>query len=351
MNSNESNLNKLRSLIYTSLDPLIQSDYSLLDIPDYKNIGDHLIWGGELAFLKRLPYNMSYSANWIYCQLKDIPTSNTILLQGGGNFGDIWRHHQEFRLKIISNFKQSKIVVFPQTVYYKDVEILKKDAAVFNQHPNLTVCARDAVTYEILKKYFHKNNIIMLPDMAFCLDLTEHIQTQPTNKVLLLERNDKELQQKLDIDNLLFKEDKQKQLEIRDWPRYNQSRLSEAIENTINSLDIKISKRLIKVPVINQLIDPRHGMKRRDARTNYISNGIKFINRYDTIYTTRLHGYILSVLLNKQVYMLDNSYGKNSGFYNTWMKDFEKSVFLGSVSKQQTDNLQGNSKLNTQPAV
>ena len=59
-----------------------------------------------------------------------------------------------------------------------------------------------------------------------------------------------------------------------------------------------------------------------------MEEGVKFINEYEEVYTTRLHGYILSVLLAKRVYMIDNSYGKNSNFYNTWMTDFENSYLL-----------------------
>ena len=54
----------------------------------------------------------------------------------------------------------------------------------------------------------------------------------------------------------------------------------------------------------------------------YIRKGIHFVNGYDIVYTTRLHVAILSVLLNKQVYFFDNSYGKNSALYNTWLLEF-----------------------------
>lgn len=333
-------MDRLRNLIYTQLDPLIQSDYCLLDIPDHKNIGDNLIWGGELAFLKRLPHKMTYSANWIYCQFNRINPNNLILLHGGGNFGDVWRHHQEFRLRVISEFKQSRIIIFPQTVFYKDQELLKRDAAVFSQHPDLTICARDEISYGILKTHFSSNHILMLPDMAFCLDFNQYISTVPTNRVLLLKRTDKEVNKTLDANGLLSEEDKQKTLEVKDWPNFNNSAFVENLTESIATLDIKLSKRLIKTPFISGFIDPRHGLKRRDAMQHYINKGIHFINRYDTVYTTRLHGYILSLLLNKRVYMLDNSYGKNSSFFRTWMQGFERSTFIGNASTQQVDILQ-----------
>ncbi|MNF10991.1 putative pyruvyl transferase EpsO [compost metagenome] len=53
-----------------------------------------------------------------------------------------------------------------------------------------------------------------------------------------------------------------------------------------------------------------------------MAKGISFINKYDKVVTTRLHGLILSILLNKEVYMLDNSYGKCKRFHDVWLKDF-----------------------------
>ena len=48
---------------------------------------------------------------------------------------------------------------------------------------------------------------------------------------------------------------------------------------------------------------------------------MKQLGAYKTIYTTRLHAAILGVLLGKKVVFMDNSYGKNRGFYETWFKD------------------------------
>ena len=47
-----------------------------------------------------------------------------------------------------------------------------------------------------------------------------------------------------------------------------------------------------------------------------IRSGIKFINAYETIYTTRLHAAIIALLLKKEVYIFDNSYGKIKGAFS-----------------------------------
>jgi exopolysaccharide biosynthesis predicted pyruvyltransferase EpsI len=75
-------------------------------------------------------------------------------------------------------FKTSKKLVDNPTFYLENLKkaisrvlnsykLLLKDAEIFNQHPDLTICARDNYSYDLLKKYFVNNKILLLPDMAF----------------------------------------------------------------------------------------------------------------------------------------------------------------------------------------
>jgi len=57
------------------------------------------------------------------------------------------------------------------------------------------------------------------------------------------------------------------------------------------------------------------------CRKRLIQDGIDLIAPYRSIYTTRLHAGILSILLDKEVTFIDNTYGKNSDFFKTWLKD------------------------------
>ncbi|MNW60467.1 putative pyruvyl transferase EpsO [compost metagenome] len=53
--------------------------------------------------------------------------------------------------------------------------------------------------------------------------------------------------------------------------------------------------------------------------TDYlISKAVKLFGSYRLIHTSRLHGHILSCLMDKQNILIDNSYGKNSSYYYTW---------------------------------
>ena len=69
------------------------------------------------------------------------------------------------------------------------------------------------------------------------------------------------------------------------------------------------------------------GIRNVDSCFNYRSG-------YKNIYTTRLHGLILAALLGKETYFLDNSYGKVSAVYDTWLKDVDN-VHPVSMTGQQ----------------
>ena len=58
---NKDRINKLKLLIEKELTPLIDGDYALIDVPNYRNIGDNLIWKGELDFLNTIPFKNLYS--------------------------------------------------------------------------------------------------------------------------------------------------------------------------------------------------------------------------------------------------------------------------------------------------
>ena len=55
MNFNDK-ITQLRQEIDRQLRPLITNDYVLLNLPYHGNIGDTLIWQGEIDYLSTFPY-------------------------------------------------------------------------------------------------------------------------------------------------------------------------------------------------------------------------------------------------------------------------------------------------------
>ena len=297
---------ELRQIIEEQLTPLINNDYVLYDLPYYSNIGDLLIWEGELSFLKGLPLKMLECGSAFTSNLKrKIKKDTIILLQGGGNFGDIWDIH-EFKRKVIRNYPENRIIIFPQTVFYQKNENMLRDIELMSRHPYLTICARDIHSFEVLKKNF-KNTILLVPDMAFCIPY-ENLQKylQPTqNKTLYVKRKDKELCKENISFSPLFN------LFESDWPSYEQV--------TWEEKGLKLAYKFRHLG-LSSIIDLYAFYI---LRPQLIRKGIEFVSQYREIYTTRLHVFILSILLGKSCTIIDNSYGKNSSFYETWLKNVD----------------------------
>ena len=314
-------LAELKKVLARSLSNIICNDYIFLDLPYYSNIGDSMIWKGTEAFLATLPYRCIYRASIETYLPPDIDKNVIILLHGGGNFGDLWRRHTEFVLKVVEQFPNNRIVILPQTVHYQDKAIMIEDAQQLGMHSRLSICARDAVTKEFLEKYF-SNHVLLVPDMALFVSpkYSSVGIVKRKEKSLFLLRKDKEVRYFDEFESLR----KQKNTDERDWPGMEQKLICTKILSRL----IKINKRSKNKKIVyylSKVID-WYSLKIHMPRLYKI--GLQFIDKYEKIYSTRLHGAIIGVLLNKKVTVFDNSYGKNKNFYNTWLKDFNSTVLI-----------------------
>ena len=96
-----------------TLDPF--SECALLDHPNRTtNVGDNMIWLGELFYLSQtLKATISYAANIESFSDKEMnkQDNNVPILLHGGNFGDLWKGSQDFRNYIISKYKKRPLVI------------------------------------------------------------------------------------------------------------------------------------------------------------------------------------------------------------------------------------------------
>lgn len=294
--------------IEEALLPLIDSDYVLWECPYYSNIGDILIWEGELQFLKKTKHICLDMASASTCRFPKLSSDVIILLQGGGNFGDLWRTAQEFRLRVCQTYPDNRIILFPQTVFYMDSEQMRADARLMSVHPRLTICVRDQASYRLVSKNFG-NTVLLVPDMAFCLSLQElkTFSGREEPRGLFLKRLDKE-------DGMVsFSLPKNLPFEVSDWPTIEKKIWHQRLLNGLLKLDRRF-------PFFGYFADRWALLV---FRRRLIQIGVRFASRYHVIYTTRLHMLILSVLLEKKCFVIDNLYGKNSSFYQTWLRDCE----------------------------
>lgn len=306
--TNKDKISQLRSLLHTQLLPLIDNDYVLLDVPYYSNPGDTLIWEGTESLLQKCSYKCIKMTSEECFDFPKFKYDTVILLQGGGNWGDLYERHQKFRLKVIERYNKNKIIILPQSIYYKHNENWVAHQKVLKQHTNLHICVRDIPSYEqLLAAGFE--NVHLLPDMAFCIaqDKLHNFVVPSSGRILYVKRQDSE---KPNYSNLNIQADEDS-VDVTDWPTMM----------TYDSVQLNFYRIYNRRNLfLKKLVD---WYASKILKPHIIKNAVEFISSYNYIYTTRLHVAILSVLLDKSVTLIDNSYGKNSNLYQAWLSDLD----------------------------
>lgn len=322
---------KLEALIADKLLFLEETRFCIyLDYPHYNNIGDMLIWFGTREFLKNLPScRIAFNFN-AYNFPNEFPKrlihKHTIFLQGGGNFGDLYPIHQAFRERVIDTFPDNQIVMFPQTLHFKDEALLERSATILNRHPNLVLMWRDSKSYEVGRTLFHRAHSILLPDMAFCLSF-RRTGTVESDRGLYVKRMDKERAEEL-------LEGREHKLAVMDWmqlvpPGNRRERFLQVallhLQEGIMMSGFPFQKMMMGLSVH----DAYHRFRLNQCG-RMIHHAVQQFSRYPFIITTRLHGHILASLLRIPNILIDNSYGKNRAFFKQWTAEDPLSRLAGS---------------------
>ena len=307
--------------LHTAIQKLVTNDYVFLDLPYYSNVGDMLIWEATLQILKKVKQRCLYSCSVETYRKPKIGKDVILLFSGGGNFGDLWPGHQELRHRILNDYPNNDILQLPQSVWFDNDENLRKDVEAFSMHRGkITICLRDQQSFDIVKDNYSDNvNPLLLPDMALSFNIKKYcryhrIKLQSGDGTLLVKRKDKEDAAQFPTCHYDHK---------GDWPCMETAiRQEQWYNNIIHSL----RKRDVSAKKQDKFTDWYYRNILMDA---YIQTGIRFINPYRHVVTDRLHAGILAWLMGKDVTLVDNSYGKISSLYNTWLKNCDSITIYG----------------------
>lgn len=127
-----------------------------------------------------------------YLMLRISP-EHTILLHGGGNLGDLYRRHTNFRNYIIKLFPNNKLVMFGQTLNYRNLTLAALDNQLYSTVSDLSMMLRSFDSLQSARLLFPKTRTILIPDTAFMIgDMPP--KRKPIVDILVLARKDFESQ-------------------------------------------------------------------------------------------------------------------------------------------------------------
>ncbi|MFA4845923.1 MAG: polysaccharide pyruvyl transferase family protein [Patescibacteria group bacterium] len=281
------------------------ASYALLDFPAYPNVGDSLIWLGTTKALKRVtgvaPRYISAQSDFDGdCLRRRLSVGDTIFVLGGGNFGDLWPSHQHFREDLLARFAEFRIVQLPQSIQFNSADAAQRAKKAIKLHPDFHLMVRDLKSQEFAINVLEKKPALVA-DGAMVLGRLE--RSDATQAVQYLLRTDKESPR--DDESI-------KPNEAVDW----------VAEPTGFPWSLNVPQKLQALAGGALSSYDRTAILRERQAEYRMRKGAEILGKGSVVVTDRLHGHILCLLLDIPHVVIDNLYGKISGYIECFTKDY-----------------------------
>lgn len=223
-------------------------DYSIIEIPSslyYNNINDI-----------RTDINLS------------IKEDDLIIFQSGYCTQDLGGYEDLVHKMVTRQFPNNKLVLMPQTVYFKSEDRKQDTSNALNNHNHLLFLARDQISFDSAKEMFPKINVQMYPDVVTTL-IGKYNFSHERNDIMVCVRDDGE-------------------------KFYSDSEISKLIKDlsTLGKVDKDDT-------TIKEQIDSSH-----PELQSVIESYIEKLSKYSVVITDRYHGTIFSLIANTPVIVI-----------------------------------------------
>lgn len=277
--------------------------FIIIGTPNHKNIGDQAIAYAEYKFLKdnfseHNIIDINMQEYYIEKEIlnKYINENDIIILHGGGNLGNEYMADENIRRDVINSYKNNKIILFPQTIYFtNDLDgknELSKSKSIYSSHKNLTLIAREKHSYEQIKEEFNKNNVILTPDIVLYLN----------KQSIDNERNGCLLCFRADIEGILNESD--------------HSFIKEEVSKIYSNINVTDMKAHINV--------------KGKERKSLIENKMDEFRHSEIVITDRLHGMVFAAITGTPCIAMGNYNYKVKGTYE-WIKNIKYIKYTDNI--------------------
>lgn len=311
------------------------ADVALLDVPSQRNVGDALIFLGELNYLRKLGARVRYVADmWSLdpSTLRKKMPSGVILLHGGGNLGDIWLGHEEYRERVVTEFSEYRVVQLPQSISFNSKEREASANHILGKHGNFTVLVRDRDSLDRLERGLPSLSGRYCWDLALGSKLPEH-GTPAAHPAVAIARTDAEASSGLSaIDGSSWLPGIPTLL--RDWPELAEAdrTWSRARRSSIVYSGFSRAFAASGLSVPGRLQRAAQTALLR-VNTSAVAVGTHFVGSGKIAIVDRLHAHVLACMLGVPHVLLDNSYGKLSAPYREYTHGFSTAHMAGCLDE------------------
>jgi exopolysaccharide biosynthesis predicted pyruvyltransferase EpsI len=263
-------------------------------LPNYGNMGDIVIAQAEYQFFDQ--FNFQYN-------IFDGTVPENLVLSGCGVFVKNWQHCYQWKLELLQKREIKKIIILPSS-FYDCPDLLK----VIDER--FIIFCREEQSYNYLVSSNKKAKYYLEHDMAFFLK-SDFMKTRNAKYLVYKEVYDKIISSLISLREMkgfkiayFLRTDSEKKVQQQNLDLLQTMDLSESIcSDSSNKNDCNFYSKLFLAAIDNA----------------------------DIIVTDRLHVGIGSMLMGKEVFLIDNYYGKVSGVYRHSMKNKSTVHFIDDI--------------------
>jgi exopolysaccharide biosynthesis predicted pyruvyltransferase EpsI len=308
-------LRDLSGTIDAQFSELLQpgSEVAFVNYPNLRNVGDVAIWLGTRAALERASVRVRYLAEPATYRRRLLTSAvgegGTILIQGGGNLGDVYPHQHRVRKQVLRDFPNARVIQLPQSVWFRTPKHTQRFRRLAEGHSDFTLMVRERRSLEWAEEKLNVR-VELCPDLAFGLDPIRRIS--PDLDLLWLMRKDSESR---DESLPALGPDEER----ADWRGRDVLRPA---EGHALRLALAANRRLGTAMDANGRLAA--GLWRAQAATygpiaeRRVDSAARLLSRGRFVITDRLHGHVLAMLLGIPHAVLDNESGKSRALWETW---------------------------------
>jgi exopolysaccharide biosynthesis predicted pyruvyltransferase EpsI len=315
----------LRDELEATLRALIApgTEIAYVNFPNMGNLCDTAIYAGARRSLDRIGAKVvlaceprAYRRGIVRRAVGD---RGTIVLHGGANFGDLYKRQpqQTARRHLLRDFPRARVIQLPQTIYFERADDSKRFIERCRDHADFTILARDRVSVERAAEL--GLDTTLAPDLAFGLGPIDrpHPASVPVAWIL---REDVER----------TSDPGAVEPSARDWPTGKEQRAGATGARLRADLALlrALDRARDRAPVRLRLPIARTAARRyASVASRRVAIATEMVAAGRVLVTNRFHGHVLACLMGIPNVLLDNSYGKNRGLFDTWTHRYEIARF------------------------
>ncbi|WP_129665932.1 polysaccharide pyruvyl transferase family protein [Phytoactinopolyspora endophytica] len=280
------------------------------------NPGDMAIWQAVHASLRRLNVRVAYQAAYNTLSIPALRRAvpfGPVLITGGGDFGDLYTFGTpETRERLLAELRGVPIIQLPIAVYFKDPANTARIQRIIAEHNNFTLMVRDQLSEQRARKHLD-TDIRLTPDMAFALGPLP----RPTKPSIDLVWNAWRASDPEHVDH--GSPPPGVASRTIEWASKVQDEPSVSMQDMIvRTAHIQLGTLLARWPSLRGALWRPYAATFEPLCRASIRRGLRLESAGRVLVTNKLHGHIFALLAGIPHVVLDNSFGKVRGVYETW---------------------------------